>query len=185
MEESPAWMVCEDLISRIKGELMHEAVELLHKEIGAGRIKVDGGLVTALEGTSEAEQDSFILGKLVAEEPMLMERYANYLSAVGENSEPELVARIEELKKFLLAVSHISILVRHANSFSAWFEDAGKQVKISDPSEIFHLTAIGSKERKEALEYVANSKSFSKMTAFSEKDLGTVKKAEEKLGEVA
>ena len=184
MEESPAWMVCEDLISRIKGELMHEAVELLHKEIDSGRIKVDGGLVTAAEGTSEAEQDSFILGKLVAEEPMLKERYANYLSAVGENSEPELVARIEELKKFLLAVSQISLLVRYANTFSAWFEGAGRQVKINDPSEIFHVTAI-SEERKEALNYVANSKSFSKKTAFSEKDLKIVKKAEEKLGKVA
>lgn len=179
MEEDPAWMVCEDIVSRIAAELMSEALDLLHGEIEANRIKVDGNMVTASELTSEAERDIFILNKLIEDEQNMRSRYENLVKAVEEGSEtnPEIVGRIEEVKKFLLVVSQISITVKYARIFTGWFDDAGKQMKINDPSEILYLTASQGEERKEALEFILSSKTFIKNEALNEKELGMVKSA--------
>lgn len=179
MEEDPAWMVCEDIVSRIEAELMSEALDLLHGEIDAGRIKVDGNMVTASELTGEAERDLFILNKLLEDEQTMRSRYENLVKTVEEGSEvnPEIVGRIEEVKKFLLVVSQISMTMKYARVFKGWFEDAGKHMKVKDPSQIIYMTASQSEERKEALGFVLSNKTFIKNEALNQNELGIVKSA--------
>jgi hypothetical protein len=183
MEESPAWMVCEDLVSRIEAELMSEALDLLEDEIKAGRVKVEGNLVTSSELTSEAEKHLFILDRLLEDESNLRYRYENLVNAVeeGRESNPEVVARLEEVKKFLLVVSQISMTVKQAKVFAAWFTDAGSNMKIKDPSEILYLTSVGNQERKEALDFVLTSKAFIRSEALKDGEFETVRKAYERL----
>lgn len=175
-------MVCEDIISRVKDELMYEAVEILHGEADSGRIKMDGNLVTSEEGTGEAERDIFILDKLLEDEPIIRSRYENFVKATEEGeASPEVVARIEDVRKFLLAISEISLIVRYARIFSAWFADAGKQMKVSDPSDIFYMTSLHNKERMEALDFVLTSKKFLKSGELKEGELKILKGAYSRL----
>jgi hypothetical protein len=179
MEESPAWMVSEDLVSRISGELMSEALDLLEEEIKAGRVRVEGNLVTAAELTSEAEKHLFILDRLLGDEQNMRHRYENLVQAVeeGKESNPDVVARLEEVKKFLLVVSQISITVKYAKVFTGWFLDAGKNMRIADPSEIIYMTALGNPERKEALDFILTNKTFIKSEVLKDGELEIVKRA--------
>lgn len=179
MEESPAWMVCEDMISRIEAELMSEALELLRSEIDAGRIKVDGSMVTASELTGEAERDLFILDRLLEDEQNMRYRYENLVRAIEEGKEtnPEIVGRAEEVKKFLLIVSQISITVKYAKVFSAWFNEAGSQMNVKDPVEILAMTARSNRERRDALEFVTTNRQFIKSEIMNVNEMEMLREA--------
>lgn len=172
-------MVCEDLLIRIEAELMSEALDLLHEEVKVGRVKVDGNLVTASEQTSQAENDLFILNKLIEDEGNLRLRYANLVKAVeeGQETNPDVVSRLEEVKRFLLTVSQISMTVAYAKVFSQWFNDAASQIRTQNPAEVLYNTAKVNSERREALEFVVNSKAFTKSEVLNERETGILKEA--------
>lgn len=178
MADTPAWMVCEDIISRASAELMSEALALLRSEIKAGRIKVDGKMVTSSELTSEDERDIFVLEKLLDDEQNMRQRYENFANAVesGNETDPEVVGRLQEVKKFLLAVSQISMTVGHARTFSNWFNAAASLMKIKEPEEIIYLTAKGNAQRISALEFITSSKEFARSGVFSGTELAMLKR---------
>lgn len=179
MDETPAWMACEDILSRIHAELMSEALELLHREIESGNIKVDGDLVTSGELTGETERELFILERLLGDEENMRLRYENMVRAVEEGKEtnPEIVARMEAVKKFLLVVSQISMTVKYAKVFESWFNDAGSNMRATDPAEIIYLTAKDSDERKDALEFAITNKTFIKNEALKPEEFNIIKNA--------
>jgi len=183
VEETPAWMLCEDLVSKINAELMSEALDLLEGEIKAGRVKVEGNLVTAAELTSEVEKHLFILDRLLEDEHNMKHRYENLVNAVEQGKEinPEVVARLEEVKKFLLVVSQISMTVKYAKVFAGWFNDAGSNMRVKDPSEIIYLTAATSPERKEALDFILTNKTFAKNEALGAAETEILRKAYQRL----
>lgn len=168
LDNMPAWMVAEDIISKSERVLMESALELLRVQIKSGAIKLDGNIPVSSEVNAEAERDLFMMEKLLLDEENLRLRYENLVNAVEQGSEKDIhiVERIEEIKKFLLAVSQMSLTVGYAKVFRAWFADAGKMMSANDPAEILSNTAYGRHERIEALGFVVGSRSFMGSEAF-------------------
>lgn len=184
MDETPAWMIAEDIMSGIQSELMQEALDLLRQEIDSGRIKVDGSFAASSELTGETERDLFLMDKLLADEANLRLRYENLVKAVEDGSEknPEIVARLEEVKKFLLVVSQISMTVGYAKIFGAWISDAGSHMKESDPVAIICSTALPDPRRKEALEFILSNKAFLESAPLDHERMEILKSAYKRLG---
>jgi hypothetical protein len=178
MDDIPAWLLCQDICARAQEELTSQAIETLDREIEAKRLKIDGHLVTADEGTNEIEKKLFVIGKIVDGE---QEIYNNYMGMISklENSENELtgklVERIEELKRFLLAVSTISILMRYSKLFRNWFEDIGHHFKENSAENILFKTMNPS--RLEALEFITKNKRIIFENLFSENELNIMMNA--------
>ena len=68
------------------------------------------------------------------------------------------IHRIEEMKKFLVAVGKISYFMELSSVFNSWVDDAGRQARINDPVEILERTMLENKERIPAVEFVLGKK---------------------------
>lgn len=162
LDNMPAWMIAEDILSKSERVLMESALELLRRQIISGTIKVDGDIPISSETRAEAERDIFIMERLLLDEENLRLRYENFVNAVesGNEKDAHVVGRTEDIKKFLLAVSQISLTVRHAKVFKAWFADAGRMMSLNDPAEILSNTAKTRPERDDALGFIIGSRIF-------------------------
>ena len=182
MDDTPAWMVAWDVISRTHAELMSEALESLRAEMDAGRIKAEGDLVTSSELTAKEERDLFLLERLLGDQENLRMRYENLVRSVesGDEANPEIVARLEDVKKFLLTVSQMSITVEHAKVFSSWLTDAGRDMRETDPARMICATAKEKPERIDALGFVLGSKAFMRSGALDEEELRIMREAYER-----
>ncbi|MDE1857034.1 MAG: hypothetical protein KGH98_03035 [Candidatus Micrarchaeota archaeon] len=179
MSEMPAWIVCQGLLTKLKDELILEAMEVLHREIDAGRIKVGGSMVTLPDKSAEMERDMFIINNLIAESPKIHERYDSYVADKdsGAQTDPKMVQRIEELHRFLLGVDEIALLIRMSKTFNDWIEETGEHTRINDPSEIIRLTSEAKGERAEALRFVLGHRYFAKEGVLTEDEKAMIKGA--------
>ena len=159
--ETPAWLLCENLLVDIKNELVLEAIDVLHQEMKEGRIEVNGGLVTAAEGKEEIEKDLFIINKITESRKETADRFMQYITEKESNPavlDEYTIHRIEEMKKFLVAVGKISYFMELSSVFNSWVDDAGRQARINDPLEILEKTMLENKERIPAVEFVLGKK---------------------------
>ncbi len=185
-KDVPAWLLCENLLVDIKNELVLEAIDVLHGEIKEGRIEVNGGLVTASEGKEGIEKDLFIINKIVENGKATTEKFMEYIrEKEGNSSELDeyAVHRIEDMKRFLIAVGKISYLMELSVVFNAWVDDAGREARITDPVEILERTVLENKERLPALEFVLGKK-FRIDDAISENEKEILEKALSKVRNV-
>lgn len=179
--EVPAWMLCDDMITRIKDELVLEAVDLLHAEIKAGHIDVNGYTAALPDRPAELQRDMYLIGNLVEREHEIMQQYAPYTKETTE-TDPKKLSRIEELGKFVLAVQAISMLMRLTAVAERWASDTGKYSALSDPAQILAKTAMMAEERKELMEFVLSSKKFMKSEALSDGEMKTLEAARKAAG---
>ncbi len=177
--EKDAWLICEDILSRAGNELMAEALELFRAEAAAGRIKVNGDLVTSSELSRNEERDLFVIEKLLGDEQNLRLRYENLVRAVEEGRElrAEVVERTEEIKKFLLTISQLSLTVGYARIFSLWSVDAGRAIAHESPAALLAETSKDRKDRLEALAFATTSKAFLGSGALSTDELELLRNA--------
>lgn len=180
----PAWMIAEEILSKAERILMESALELLRSQIKSGTIKVDGTFVPSSEASGEAERDLFLMEKLIADEENLYHRYQNLVSSVesGKEQDMHIVERMEEIKKFLLSVSQISLTAKNAKVFREWFSDAGSKMSIKDPAEILDSTAMLRQERASALEFFVGNKKFINSEILMPEEIEILKKAYSLLG---
>jgi uncharacterized membrane protein len=182
----PAWLICENLLVDIKNELVLEAIDVLHQEIKEGRIGVNGGLVTASEGKEEIEKDLFIINKIIESRDDTTKKFMEYIRE-KESDSSELdeytVKRIEDMKRFLIAVGKISYLMELSVVFNVWVDDAGREARTTDPVEILERTMLEKAERLAALEFVLGRK-FRIDDAISENEKEILEKALSKVRNV-
>ncbi len=169
-------MVCEDVITRLKEELVLEAVDILHEEVKSGRIDMKGYVPLLPDKSNELQHDMYMINNLRMREHEIIEQYRPYLQGHTE-TDPDKLRQVEELKKFVLSVGAISTLMRFSDTAGAWAEDTGKHSKISDQEKIFVDTIKSSEERLEVLEYVLSSVKFLKSEALSKDEISLLKKA--------
>ena len=172
-EGVPAWLMCEDILTRTKDELVLEAIDLLKAEMKAGRIDIKGYVAILPEKSQELEQDIFIVNNLIARAPEIREQYRDYLKkeADGKITDPEMILRGEGLRKFLLSVDAIDLLMRFSRVFGVWADDVGVFSKLNDPVDVMVKTANMDSERIEALSFVLSSKTFDKNDALSNEEI--------------
>jgi hypothetical protein len=172
-EGVPSWLVCEDILTRTKDELILEAIDLLKKEMKAGHIDIKGYVAALPEKNQELEQDLFVVNNLISRAPEIREQYREYLQKEDEGGikDPEVIMRGEGLRKFLLSVDAIDLLMKFSRVFGMWADDVGVFSTLKDPVDIMVKTANMADERIEALSFVVNNKTFENNEALSNDEM--------------
>ena len=168
-EETPAWMQCEDMLSRIRSELIMQAMDMLQLAIDSKAIDVGGSLINLPDRPSEIDMKMFIIGKLLEEKERIMEMYSG--------KPPEDVATKERLDKFLLAVGQISMLMDYANAVEAMVGEIPEMAGESDPYELLRMLLGSDARRIEALRYAESSQRLLKEETITIRERELLRKA--------
>ncbi len=180
----PAWMTAQALVIKAKNVLTEAAIDALYKEIEAKRMSISGTFMPIeLEKSGEMEQGLYLIRRLMEERENLEESFGKFIE-MAEKDQREFDAtamrRVEEAKKFLLAVATIDTLTRYGMVFDGWFGDASSLVNEGDPAEILAKTAGDMKShRAEALDYLVASKLFKEEGIFTVEERGILSKTKE------
>ena len=166
-EGIPAWLVCEDILTRVKDELILEAVDILRKEMKEGRIDIKGYVAALPDKGQELEQDLFMVNNLISNANDIRSQYKAYLEkeSKGGIDSPEVIARGEGLRRFLMAVDAIEMLMHLSRGYGMWADDTGVYSSLKDPVDVMRKSAMLDEGRAEALRFVLSSKSFASSEA--------------------
>lgn len=176
-KEAPAWMACEDMITRLKDELVLEAIDILQGEIKAGRIDIKGYVSLLPDKSDEIQRYMYIINNLRMRENEIVAQYSPYLDPNFEEKDPDKLKRIEDLKKFVLSVGAISTLMRFSDIAGGWAEDTGRHSELNDPVQILASTLRSMEERKEVLEFALSSSKFLKSESLTNEEMDILRKA--------
>ena len=174
-EGVPSWMTCEDMITRIKDELILEAIDILHDEMKAGRMDMRGYVSLLPDKSDEIQRDMYMISNLMRSEAEILEKYKPYFAGKADEADPARVESVESLKKFVLSVQAISILMRLSEVAGRWADDTGKYSGIKEPERIMLNTARMAEERIELLDFVLSSSKFGKSEVLTLKELGMLR----------
>ena len=169
-DDTPAWMVCVDMLNRAKVELITEAMDTLNNEISEKRIEVNGSLITLPDRPNDADRDMFIITTMLEQAPQIRQRYGSFIESGQGSKDPNVVLQVERAKKFLLALKQIATLMGYSTYFDEWSRDASLLANISDPAEILRKTVAHSSERAEILRFILESKTFAKEEIFTDEE---------------
>ena len=157
-KRTPAWMLCDDMFTRIKDELILEAVDILHDEIKEKRIDIRGYTALLPDRSQELQRDIFIINNIISNTDEIRGQYKSYVNV--DNRDTASMRRLDELKRFLMSVDAINVLMELSKVFSDWAADAGRFANIQDERELVIRSMGSNYERLEALKYVIASKKF-------------------------
>ena len=163
MDDTPAWMVCTDLLNKIKSELVTEAMEELDSQVAKKNIDIKGALITLPERPEETDMKMFVIRKLVSEAGKIREMYAE--AAMSDNDSRE-VERRERSRIFLLGVERIVLLMHYESMIDSWSYDVGRMVGAKNAVEIIRDTAE-SAERKDLVWFVLRNKTMIRENALT------------------
>ncbi len=178
-EKTPAWLICDDILTKCKDEIILEAIDILHEEVKAKRIDMQGYVPMLIDKSEEVERDMFLINNLLSRSHEIRENYKDYMKTESEikNPDPALVARDEELRKFMLALDSIIYLMNLSRVFESWAADVGVFSNIKDPVEVFEKTMHHNNERMEALKFILSSSTFWKSEPLSEDERKMLEKS--------
>ena len=176
-EDAPAWMLCEDMITRLKDELILEAIDLLHEELRAGRVDINGYVSPLPDRSDELQKDMYIIGNLVQREPEIEEQYGPLIENAMNEKDPERVASIERLGKFLLSVRAISTLMRLSETAEEWALDTGKYSRCADKMEILAKSMVEDSARRALVYFVLSSRKFAISKALTDDEMAMLRQA--------
>ena len=177
----PQWIAAHDLLIKLKDELSSRAIALLHKEEGEGRIKISGALMSTPDKNAENENDMFILNNITAKIDEMHAQYEGYLNS-DQEKDPALIKRIEDLRKFLMAMDSINILVEYSKAMDPWIDEAAVEIKSESAAQIIADTASKDTDRAEILNYICKN-SYFRNEVLNEAELETVESAAKMLSE--
>ncbi len=178
-DDIPQWMLAQEILVKTKNELILEAIDLVHIEIDEKRLEINGNTVKLPDKSSEIEMDMLIISNLLEKEDEISKQYSEFIKKIenGEEEKPELIERMDELKKFLMAISSIHLLMGFVKVIDSWVLDFAETMKINNTAMIIAETAKRNVERIDILEFVIKSKNFLKSEALSDEEIDIVKKA--------
>ncbi|MHB1830570.1 MAG: hypothetical protein ACYCO0_04210 [Candidatus Micrarchaeaceae archaeon] len=171
----PSWMTCEDIITRMKDEIILEAIDILHDEIKAGRMDIRGYTALLPDKSNEIQKDMYMVRNLVQREEEILEKYKPYFGGKLDETDPAMVERVEELKKFVLSVQAITMLMRLSEVAGRWADDTGKYSDIKEPERIMLNTARMADERAELIDFALSNSRFGKSEALTANELGMLR----------
>ena len=89
-DATPAWMVCDDILTRIKDELILEAIDILHDEINSKHLVIEGYSPVVLERSEEMQRDIYLINNLMERAEEISANYGKYLdgSAAADGTDP-------------------------------------------------------------------------------------------------
>ncbi len=159
-----AWIICEDLLVKLKTELANEAIITLQNEVKAGRMKVEGSIIPKIETQGDSERDLFVANEIAAESEKMLQGYADYINS--KESDPgkltaDEVIKIETAKKLMMAVQEISILINYRTVTEEWILEIEGIPTIDDPVKLLATTMHGKDdERFHVLDFAVKRRSL-------------------------
>jgi hypothetical protein len=148
-----AWLEAQAFLIKIKDEMLARALDTLDAEIKAGRAAINGRLVTAVE-QNDSETRMFVLDNIVDNADAIIRRHSQSIEELeGSGSlDAATVERIEELKRFLLAVGKMKMLYDYSVELGGW----ASEVSADTPgSSIVGILSYGITDyRKEMLDFM-------------------------------
>lgn len=172
----PAWMVCDGIISKMRDELLSQAVSVMHEQLEKKRISLEGRLPTFDESSSGQERDAFLLSQIVKEHKNIEKQFGEYIehAKVGR----ENLARIEELQRFLLELRQIVMLSDYSKVCESWMADAERELKESSAARILARTMAKDLEKRRAvLDFTLRDKRLASEKVFSEEERKAMQEA--------
>ncbi len=164
--ETPAWMACDEIVSKSRDELLSQAISVMREQIEKKRISLEGHLPTLTEGEGEKEKDMFLLLQLVKEHENIEIQFASYIRE-AQMSKQEL-SRVDELEKFLLSLRQIMMLYNYSRACESWLIDVEKELRERRSEIILARTALHDPQiRREILEHLLADKTLMKDNVFS------------------
>ncbi len=163
-----AWIACNDILNKIKTELITEAMDTVKDAMDLKLIEFKGSLVNLPDKPSDTEMYMFMINRLVEERERIMHAYNEYLGqSVNGAPSAERLVQIERLKKFLLCVERISMLMHYSGMIDEWMHDVAMQVAAKDIPSIIRATSSGNAERVELLGYVIRNQVIEREKVFT------------------
>ena len=176
-EDAPTWMLCEDMITRLKEELILEAIDILHDELKAGRVDISGYVALLPDRSDELQKDMYIIGNFVQRQSEIEEQYRPLIENAANEKDPERVAAIERLGKFLLSVRAISTLMRLSEIAGDWAGSTGKYSRYADRKEILSRGMVEDGARCELVDFVLSSRKFISSKALTDDEIAILRQA--------
>ncbi|MDE1855149.1 MAG: hypothetical protein KGH57_02405 [Candidatus Micrarchaeota archaeon] len=173
---TPAWMVCDAIISKMRDELLSQAVSVMRDQLDRKRISLEGQLPAMSEEGGEKEKDAFLLSQIVKEHENIERRFSEYIDQahVGKDS----LQRIDELQKFLLELRQIVMLNDYSKACESWMADAEKELKEEAPDVLLAKTIKkDTRLRGEILKHVLKDKSIIEGGVFSDDERSIMENA--------
>jgi hypothetical protein len=175
----PPWMIAQDILVKIKDELVLEAIDILHKEIDAKRIAITGSVGILPERSVEVENDLFVIRNMLESREAIHKQYETYLNAKpGDKMSKQEAVRVEDLRKLMMAISEISLLMEYGTAIEAWITDAGTLSKSKTPAEVIGKSVHPDQVRAEILAFVLKNKRFIAAEPLNDKENATLKEAQ-------
>ena len=173
-----AWLIAQDILTKVKSEFVAEAMEILHVEIDEKRIAVKGNLGILPDKNAEADNDLFIIRNMIENRDQMHETYSRYLDmSPGQKLDAKQAKRIEDLRKLMLAVSQISLLMEYADTVDGWVRDASQRITEKDAGVVLADSVLGNETRLEMLDFILRSKRYLKEELLSSKERKILEKA--------
>ncbi len=176
-----AWIVCEDLLVKVKAELANEAIITLQKEVKAGRMKVGGKLVSS-EVSSDDERDLFVANEIAKESETMLHDYARYIKEKESDKAkltPDDVEKIDNAKKLMLAVEEIAMLIHYRMVTEEWILEIEEMPNIDDPAKLLASTMHGKEDdRYSVLDFMLKRKSIKDEGIFTDEERKTMEDAQ-------
>ena len=175
VDKLPAWLTCQELLIKMKEALVSEAIRVLHRELEAGRIKLNANWVNTEAPDEELKRDLLLLNKLSAEAPEMLRVQSEYVGAAERAgaADADTVARIEAVKKLSLAVSYISLLMGRARVLEDWLSEI--EGKPAGANAYALLSGSLNSDRLETIAFVMESRGVSE-GLFSEDESGLLRR---------
>lgn len=170
----PAWMACEDMITRLKEELILEAIDILHRELEAGNVDITGYVPALQDRPEQIQKDIYIISNLRMREAQILDQYVPLLEK-NDEKDPKKLQRIEDLRKFVMSVRAISTLMRFSDIAKDWAESTGRYSNLRDAEQILIKTMNAADEREEVLEFALSSSKFMKSDALNPEEISILR----------
>ncbi len=163
------WLEAQAFLIKIKDEMLARALDTLDIEVKAGRAAINGRLVTAVE-QNDSETKMFVLDNIVDNADAIIRRHSQSIEELeGSGSvDSRTVERIEELKRFLLAVGKMKMLYDYSIELGSWASELQADTPGNDIEDML-LHGITS-YRKEILGFVRKNPG----DAFDDTEMGLI-----------
>ncbi len=175
------WLIAQDIFTKVKDELVLEAIDVLHEQVNKKRISIEGHTVTLPEQPSDLDRDLFIVNNILKEADGIRSQYSEYMNkAAGSgSSDPQVVERTEELKKMLLAVSEIEMLMSMSAAANEMVSSVSMYVNESDTANVIAKAAAEGHDgsRADLMDYIHNSARFAKAEVFDSEEQAIIDKS--------
>ncbi len=178
-ENMAAWIICQDIVLKMKEEFKNQAIVTLENEIKAGRMKINGQILTMDQENKEKERSMFLISNLVEHHEEMIREYSEYIAMSESRNDlkPQDVINLESIKKLMMATKKITMLMGYSNLLGMVYNDIGMKVRSETPQKLFVELSKDYPDLPELLDFALQYKPMTETRVLSGYDISVIKDA--------